>query len=220
MFQDTEIRKQGNSYNPHQEDVEIESRNFIEIDFHILSMRDSIFLLFHTMMKFIKIRDVQAPTRAHPTDAGIDFFIPNSFPEDFEIKITWSEVPLTTRVYKTEENKWTIMIRPGQWVLIPSWIKVIIEPWYDMTFHDKSWFSTKKNMLVWAKVVDSSYRWEVHIHFINCSDQVQEVHTWDKVIQWIVRWVVLCTPEEISDEEFNNESNTDRGAGGFWSTGS
>ena len=29
-------------------------------------------------MKFFKCRDVKTPTRANPTDAGIDFYIPNS----------------------------------------------------------------------------------------------------------------------------------------------
>ena len=28
-------------------------------------------------MKISKIRDVKTPTRANPTDAGIDFFVPN-----------------------------------------------------------------------------------------------------------------------------------------------
>lgn len=61
-------------------------------------MRDSIFLLFHNMMKFIKTRDVKTPERAHDTDSGIDFYIPNSFPEDFEIAMTPNgDVNMTTK---------------------------------------------------------------------------------------------------------------------------
>lgn len=179
-------------------------------------MRDSNSLLFHTMMKFIKTRDVQSPTRAHWTDSGIDFYIPNSFPEDFDIKVTPNgAIDMTTRFLAA-----TILVRPGQWVLIPSGIKMIIEPWYDLVFDNKSWIATKWNFMVGAKVVDSSYRGEVHIHLINCSDQIQELKLGQKVVQGILRKVELATPEEITEEEFNSESSTDRGAGGFWSTGS
>lgn len=184
--------------------------------FILLSMRDSIFLLFHTMMKFIKIRDVKTPERAHITDSGIDFYIPNSFPEDFDIAITPNgDVKTTTRTLAG-----SILLRPGQGVLIPSWIKVIIEPGYDLVFADKSWVATKQNLLIGAKVVDSSYRGEVHIHLINCSDQIQELKLGQKVVQGILRKVELATPEEITEEEFNSESSTDRGSGGFGSTGS
>lgn len=29
------------------------------------------------MFKFCKVRDVKTPNRANPTDAGLDFFVPN-----------------------------------------------------------------------------------------------------------------------------------------------
>ena len=29
-------------------------------------------------LKYVKVTDVKTPTRAHPTDAGVDFFIPNN----------------------------------------------------------------------------------------------------------------------------------------------
>lgn len=167
-------------------------------------------------MKFIKTRDVKTPERAHTTDSGIDFYIPNSFPEDFEIAITPNgDVNMTTRTLAG-----SILLRPGRWALIPSGIKVIIEPGYDLVFENKSWVATKQNLLIGAKVVDSSYRGEVHLHVINCWDQVQEIKCGQKIAQGILRKVELATPVEITEEEFNNESNTDRGAGGFGSTGS
>lgn len=50
------------------------------------------------MMKFIKTRDVKTPERAHDTDSGIDFYVPNSFPEDFEIAMTPNgDIPMTTK---------------------------------------------------------------------------------------------------------------------------
>lgn len=50
---------------------------------------------------------------------------------------------------------------------------------------------------------------------INCSDQVQEIKCGQKIAQGILRKVELVNPEEITEEEFESESNTDRGEGGF-----
>jgi len=165
---------------------------------------------------FTKLRDVQSPTRAHDTDSGIDFFIPNKFPEDFEIKVTPNGSVDMTRKFLA----WKLLIRPGQGVLIPSGIAAVIEPWYDLVLDNKSGMSTKWWFIVGAKVVDSSYRGEIHLHLINASDQIQELELWQKVVQGIIRKVELCNPTEITQEEFDKESNTDRGAGGFGSTGS
>lgn len=35
-----------------------------------------------TTLKYCKVRDVKSPCRAHPTDAGIDFFVPNDLTLD------------------------------------------------------------------------------------------------------------------------------------------
>ena len=52
------------------------------------------------MLRYTKVREVKDPVRAHRTDAGIDFFIPNDFKE-------------------------TILM-PNEDVLIDSGIKVIV----------------------------------------------------------------------------------------------
>ncbi len=44
-------------------------------------------------------------------------------------------------------------------MLIPSLIKTIIDPWYDLVFNNKSWIAAKKWLIIGAKVIDSSYRW-------------------------------------------------------------
>lgn len=163
------------------------------------------------MMKFIKVRDVQSPQRANSTDSGLDFFVPRDLTE---ITITWREKPWFHQVW----DDTPIMIFPWEGALIPSWIKTIIEPWYDLVFDNKSWISTKRHLIIWAKVVDSSYRWEVHLHLINVWREVQVIKLWEKVAQWIIRKVELVTPEEITEKEFEECSNTTRGEGWFWST--
>lgn len=163
------------------------------------------------MLKFIRTRDVQIPSRANDTDSGIDFFVPRDLSE---VKITWYENPK----FHAISDDTPIIIMPNEGVLIPSGIKTIIEPWYDLVFENKSWVSVKKHLVIGAKVVDSSYRWEIHLHLINVGKDIQVIRAWEKLAQGIIRKVELTTPEEITLEEFEASSNTIRGEGGFWST--
>lgn len=167
------------------------------------------------MIQFLKIRDVKSPERWTKLSSGIDFFIPNDL-KVWDIKRTplenniWMEVPI---------YEWEILIPVNEGVLIPSWIKTIIKPWFDLVFDNKSWVASKKWLIIWAKVVDSDYRWEVHIHLINTTNYTQKIKLWDKVAQAIIRKVELIEPYEITQEEFEKQRNTERGEGWFWSTG-
>ena len=145
------------------------------------------------MIRFLKIWDVKSPERANNEDSGIDLFIPDSF-KSVDMKI-WDSV------------------------LIPSWIRFIIKNWYDWVFKNKSGIALKKGLQVWACVIDSSYRWEVHIHLTKITGDDITLNPWDKIVQMIVRKVELDQPEEITEEEFNKESKTDRWIWGFGSTG-
>jgi len=164
-------------------------------------------------MYIIKTREVKTPERWTELSSWIDFFIPTDLTIE-NVKFT----PL-------EDNSWTkyikdntIFIQPWEWVLIPTWIKMIIEPWFDLVFDNKSWVASKKWLIIWAKVVDADYRWEVHIHLINTSNSLKTLKLWEKVAQAIIRPIVLVLPQIITDEEFEKACNTERGDGWFWST--
>lgn len=163
------------------------------------------------MIKFIKVRNVKTPTRANNTDSWIDFFIPDDLRE---IKVTPTDIFLN---YERKED-WVFEIIPWKWVLVPSGIKMIIPTWFDLVFDNKSWVAVKKWLIIWAKVVDSSYRWEVHLHLLNIWTRPITIFPWEKIAQWIVRKVELCSLDEISAEEFEKENNTERWNGWFWST--
>ena len=143
-------------------------------------------------LKFTKTKNVKSPVRGHDTDAGIDFFIP----EDFKQTI----------------------LKPGEDVLIDSGIKVIIPEGYALIFKEKSGVATKKKLTIGAAVVDSDYRGVVHFHLFNNGLDEQEINPGDKIIQGLIIPVSLCETLEISEDEFNNH-NTERGEGGFGSTG-
>ena len=143
-------------------------------------------------LSFIKTKDVKSPVRGHASDAGIDFFIP----EDFE----------------------TTVILPGEDILIDSGIKVIVPRDYALIFKEKSGVAVKKKLTLGASVIDSDYRGVVHFHLFNNGTTSQILSAGEKIVQGIVFPISLCEPKEITEENYNLNC-TQRGEGGFGSTG-
>lgn len=143
-------------------------------------------------LKFIKTKEVKNPVRGHETDAGIDFFIP----EDFE----------------------SITLQPNEDILIDAGIKVIVPKGFALIFKEKSGVATKKKLTIGACVVDSDYRGVVHLHLFNNGRNEVTLEPGDKITQGILVPIALGTPTEISEEEYNSY-DTERGEGGFGSTG-
>ena len=141
---------------------------------------------------FTKTKDVKNPVRAHMTDAGIDFFIPN----DFE------EVTL-----KTNED-----------ILIDSGIRVIVPEGYALIFKEKSGIAVNRKLTIGAAVVDSDYRGNVHFHLFNNGTEDQVLKAGDKIIQGLLIPVLLWDTKEIDEDEYN-KYETERADGGFGSTG-
>ncbi len=112
----------------------------------------------------------------------------------------------------TDEN---IYIAPHYDYLYPTGLKFEIPIGYDLVVENKSGIATKKKLDVGANIIDSDYRGEVHIHLFNTSDKPQEFNKGDKIAQIIMRLVEY--PELIEIENINIE--TERGSGGFGSTG-
>lgn len=183
-------------------------------------------------LKFYKFRDVKSPVRANRKDSGYDVFIPNKVSDLLELE----NCVYTPKESISQENqKWfkeqfidteknTISIPFWFWLLIPTWVSFVLpdtdneNSTYDLVFHNKSWVSTKYNLVVWASVVDNEYRWEVHIHLINAWPNDVVLEWWQKIVQCILREVFTYDTEEISKEEFEKHLDTDRWTGWFWST--
>ena len=141
-------------------------------------------------MKVQKLRDVKTPNRGTSVSAGIDFYVP----EDFE----------------------TTTLKPGESVLIPSGIKVQIPRGYALIAFNKSGVAVKQGLSVGACVVDEDYEGEVHLHMINTSDKDQVIATGQKIVQFVLIPVSYFDVEEVDEIQ---SRNTERGAGGFGSTG-
>lgn len=143
-------------------------------------------------MQFIKTRDVKSPQRGTEQSAGLDFFIPNDHPG--------------------------FTLKPGQSINIPSGIKMILSPGTAGIFFNKSGVGVK-GVIVGACVVDSDYRGEVHLNVHNVSDKEVTYLSGQKLVQMLIMNLNLSSPVEILQEQFDAQSSTQRGEGGFGSTG-
>jgi len=153
----------------------------------------------YNFLRMAIVRDVKSPVRGTNHSAGLDFFIPNDWNDGEQF-----------------------LVGAGQQVLIPSGVHIDLlgsglED-YALIFNNKSGVATKKHMLVGAQVVDADYQGEVHINVHNVGEDPIYLRAGDKLIQGLILPVVYAVPEfhDIADL-YRHE--TERGAGGFGSTG-
>ena len=142
-------------------------------------------------MKISKIREVKTPTRGTNQSAGIDFFVPFGFHENLE---------------------------PGKSCLIPSGIKANVPENHALIAFNKSGVAVKKNLHVGACVVDEDYQGEIHINLTNVGDETTSIESGEKIIQFVLVPVSYEEVEVVNEEDLF-ESVTERGSGGFGSTG-
>ncbi len=145
-------------------------------------------------MKITKIRNVKTPKRGTEGSAGIDFFVPDDYPTNL------------------------CSVNPGERFFIPSGIKANVPNGYALIAMNKSGVALKKGLMVGACVVDSDYQGEIHLHLVNTSDSNVTIEPGEKLTQFLLIPVNHCAVEVVDpDDLFDNES--ERGAGGFGSTG-
>jgi dUTP pyrophosphatase len=174
-------------------------------------------------VQFTKVRDVKSPCRANAHDAGTDFFIPNyseSFLSDLQSKNVSNRIDYEV-VTDTDGSKLlNIILAPHAQVNIPSGIKVnILDKNTYLDANNKSGVATKYRLVVGAKVIDADYRGEIHLNMINTSDEVVVLKSGQKIVQFIHQEYIDTDWSEITNEEYNSLESTDRGDGGFGSSG-
>lgn len=147
-------------------------------------------------MKISKIRDVKTPTRGTDRSAGLDFYIPND----------WND-----------GKKYDLWPKYG--VNISSGIKAKIPEGYALIFFNKSGVATNKNLQVGACVVDEDYQGEIHLHVWNVGNKLTQLVPGDKLVQGLLIPVKYENVEEVDEAELF-PTTTQRGEGGFGSTGS
>ena len=107
-----------------------------------------------------------------------------------------------------------IVIHPYEQVLIDTGFKWMIPENYVGLIRDRSSIAKNYGCYVFAGVVDSSYRGEVKILMRNITDNLYKFTTGDKMAQMLV---VPCAHFKLDEVKIIDD--TDRGTGGFGSTG-
>lgn len=144
-------------------------------------------------MKILKLREVKTPTRGTKKSAGIDFYVPDDFKPLF--------------------------LNPGHSSLIPSGIKAKIPEDHALIAFNKSGVAINKNLQVGACVVDEDYQGEIHLHVTNIGDHYTTVDPGEKLVQFLLVPISYNEVEVVIDEHDLFSEKTERGEGGFGSTG-
>lgn len=109
-----------------------------------------------------------------------------------------------------------IVIKPGQRVLIPTGLCFEIEPGYEVQIRPRSGLSLKTSLLVVNSpgTIDADYRGEVKIILGNFGNRDEVIEHGDRIAQ-----MVLAPITQAKFQLVEELSDTERGAGGFGSTG-
>ena len=105
-------------------------------------------------------------------------------------------------------------IKPGGRCLVSTGIAVSFNPGYVMRLVPRSGLTVKYGITVGAGVIDSDYRGEVKVVIYNLGGEDVYFESGDRVAQALLYTVDISDPVEV-----DTLSGSDRGTGGFGSTG-
>ena len=109
-----------------------------------------------------------------------------------------------------------ITVDPGKTVFIPTGIAMEVPKGCAGLIYARSGLACKRGLAPANKVgvVDSDYRGEIMVALHNHGEHPQTVGNGERIAQMVITPVLTPAYEVVSDLD-----NTDRGAGGFGSTG-
>lgn len=107
-------------------------------------------------------------------------------------------------------------LNKGDTALIPTGIAIAVPNKYAAFIHSRSGLSIKKGicLLNSVGVVDSDYRGEVCVGVIKATDGPYTIEPFERIAQMVIKPVEIPTLIETTELD-----ETDRGTGGFGSTG-
>ena len=131
------------------------------------------------------------PTKAHPTDSGFD-------------------------LYASED----VIIEPGETVIVPTGIAVELPKGFEAQVRPRSGVTAKTKLRVQLGTIDNGYTGEIGVIVDNIESRPNyygkhKIRKGDRIAQLVVQALPEVTAVEIDD--FTQDS--ERGEGGFGSTG-
>ena len=109
-----------------------------------------------------------------------------------------------------------IVLNPGSSNLIPTGLYVEIPPGYEIQVRPRSGLAFKRGITVLNApgTIDADYRGELGVILINTSSESQKIEPGERIAQ-----LVISPVYQIEWVEVDELGETERGSGGFGSTG-
>jgi len=109
-----------------------------------------------------------------------------------------------------------LVLQPSERVLVPTGLFVEIPLGYEIQIRPRSGLAIKQGItcLNTPGTIDADYRGEIKVILINLSKEPQTILPADRIAQMVVQKV-----EQVQWVPVNELSDSDRGSGGFGSTG-
>jgi dUTP pyrophosphatase len=109
-----------------------------------------------------------------------------------------------------------VSIAPGERKLVPTGLKVAVPSGYELQLRPRSGLALKHGITLpnTPATIDADYRGELQVILINLGAEPFTVHRGDRIAQMLVQRV-----EPVGFREVRELPASDRGAGGFGSTG-
>lgn len=117
------------------------------------------------------------------------------------------------RAYLPESS---IVLKPGERALIPTGLHIALPAGYEAQVRPRSGLAYKSGVTVLNSpgTIDADYRGDVGVILINHSDQTFEVQDGARIAQ-----MVIAKYETVTWQEVAELPSSERGKGGFGSTG-
>ena len=109
-----------------------------------------------------------------------------------------------------------LMLAPGQRALVPTGLTIALPPGYEAQVRPRSGLAAKHGVTVLnaPSTIDADYRGEIGVLLINHGDAPFPIRRGERIAQMVIAAVVHAELVPVA-----SLSATDRGAGGFGSTG-
>lgn len=109
-----------------------------------------------------------------------------------------------------------IELKPGSRKLIPTGLKMALPKGYEAQIRPRSGLAYRNGitMLNTPGTIDADYRGEVKVLAVNLGEEAFVINHGDRVAQMVIAPVTQAEVKEVDDL-----SKTERGTGGFGSTG-
>lgn len=111
----------------------------------------------------------------------------------------------------------SVVINPGEVSLVPTGIAIAVPDGFECQVRSRSGLSLKQGLFCLNSpgTVDSDYRGEIKVILANFSKEVRTINRGERIAQ-----MVICSYQKAQLVEVDELDDTERGSGGFGSTGS